>query len=71
MSAWLRNQGAEFCLAVIIGTVIGSSPVFIMPILESLLPGAMGWPITWLVLSACNCVALIVWWFTRQSAARE
>ena len=65
MQTWLRNQGVEFCLAVIIGVTIGSSPVIIIPILESLLPGVALWP----VFLACICVALIVWWFTRPSAA--
>ena len=41
MPAWLRNDRLEFCLAVIIGVIIGSSPVFIIHILENLLPG---WP---------------------------
>src|SRR5262245_42465510 len=71
MSAWLRNERLEFCLAVIIGVTIGSSPVIIMPILESLLPGVVLWPVAWLVFLACNCVALIVWWFTRRPAAGE
>jgi hypothetical protein len=71
MSAWLRNERLEFCLAVIIGVTIGSSPVIIMPVLESLLPGVVLWPVAWLVFLACNCVALIVWWFTRHPAARE
>ena len=39
MSAWLRNERVDFCLAVIIGVVIGSSPVIFVPIVESLLPG--------------------------------
>ena len=39
MPAWLRNERVEFCLAVIIGVVIGSSPVIVIPILENLLPG--------------------------------
>jgi hypothetical protein len=69
MRAWLRNERVEFCLAVMIGVIIGSSPVFIIPILESLLPGVMLWPVALLVFLACNCVALIVWWFTRHPAA--
>jgi hypothetical protein len=69
MQAWLRNRGVEFCLAVIIGITIGSSPVIIIPILETLLPSEALWPVVWLVFLACNCVALIVWWFTRASAA--
>ena len=27
MPAWLRNERVEFCLAAIIGVIIGSSPV--------------------------------------------
>jgi hypothetical protein len=69
MRAWLRNERVEFCLAVIIGVIIGSSPVFIIPILENLLPGVALGPVAWLVFLACNCVALIVWWLTRQPAA--
>ena len=67
MSTRLRNERLEFCLAVIIGVTIGSSPVFIMPVLEDLLPGVVLWP----VFLACICVALIVWWFTRPSAAES
>ena len=66
MPAWLRNDRLEFCLAVIIGASIGSSPVFILPILENLLPGAALWPVASLVFLACTCVALTVWWFTRH-----
>jgi len=65
MQTWLRNERVEFCLAVIIGVIIGSSPVIIIPILETLLPGVALWPVVWLVFFACNCVALIVWWLTR------
>ncbi|MFZ0848222.1 MAG: hypothetical protein WAO08_03325 [Hyphomicrobiaceae bacterium] len=63
MPAWLQNERVEFWLAVIIGVIIGSSPVIVMPILENLLPGVVLWP----VFLACICVALIVWWFTRSS----
>jgi hypothetical protein len=59
MPAWLWNERVEFCLAVIIGIIIGSSPVIVMPILQNLLPGVVLWP----VFLACICVALIVWWF--------
>ena len=69
MPAWLRNERLEFCLAVIIGVTIGSSPVIIMPILENMLPGVVLLPVAWLAFMACICVALIVWWFTRPSAA--
>ena len=41
MPAWLQNERVEFWLAVIIGVVIGSSPVIVMPILENLLPGVV------------------------------
>ena len=68
MPTWLWNERLEFCLAVIIGVSIGSSPVIIMPILENLLPGVVVWPVAWLVFLACICVALIVWWFTRPAA---
>jgi hypothetical protein len=41
MPAWPRNERVEFCLAVIIGVVIGSSPVIVIPILENLVPGVV------------------------------
>ena len=59
----LWNERVGFCLAVIIGIIIGSSPVIVKPILENMLPGLVLWP----VFLACICVALIVWWFTRSS----
>ena len=65
MPAWLLNERVEFCLAVIIGVIIGSSPVIIVPIVENLLPGVVWWPGAWLVMLAFICVALIVW-FTRH-----
>ena len=63
MSAWLRNERVDFCLAVIIGVVIGSSPVIFVPIVESLLPGVVWWPGAWLV---CTSVALIFWHLRKE-----
>jgi queuosine precursor transporter len=58
MPARLRNERADFWLAVFIGISIGSSPVVYVPIVEGLLPGVVWWPGVWLV---CTCVALIAW----------
>lgn len=69
MPTWLRNERIDFWLALIIGVVIGSRPVIIITILENLLPGAAVWPVASLVFLARTCVAVIVWWFTRPSAA--
>jgi hypothetical protein len=35
MATWLRNERIDFSLALIIGVVIGSNPVIIIPILEN------------------------------------
>ena len=42
MPAWLRNERVDFWLALIIGVVIGSTPVIFVPIVENLLPGVCG-----------------------------
>jgi hypothetical protein len=65
MSTWLRNERVEFCLAVIIGVVTGSSPVVIIPILENLVPGRSV-VVASLMFLACTGVAMIVWWLTRH-----
>jgi hypothetical protein len=62
MPAWLRNERVQFWLAVTIGVIIGSSPVLIVPIVDSVLPGVVWWPGAWLAITG---VALIVT-FTRH-----
>jgi hypothetical protein len=57
MPTWLRNERIDFWLALIIGVVIGSSPVIIIPILENLLPGAAVWPVSSLVFLARTCAS--------------
>ena len=62
MPVWLRNERVLIWLAVIIGSI---PTVFIIPIVDKLLPGVVWWPGAWLLVLAFTGVLLIAL-FTRH-----